>query len=37
MTALPVMAANPDQLPADGAQRLVIRIQKSKVIAFSVG
>src|SRR5712691_342580 len=34
---LPVMAANPDQLPADGAERLVIRIQKSKVIAFSAG
>jgi hypothetical protein len=30
------MAANPDQLPADGAQRLVIRIPKSKVTAFSL-
>jgi len=30
------MAANLDQIPADGAQRLVIRAQKSRVIAFSV-
>jgi hypothetical protein len=30
------MAANLDQLPADGSQRLVIRPQKSRVIAFSV-
>jgi hypothetical protein len=31
-----VVAANLDQLPADGTQRLVIRPQKSRVIAFSV-
>ena len=30
------MAANLDQLPADGTQRLVIRGQQSKVMAFSV-
>jgi len=30
------MATNLDQLPADGSQRLVIRPQKSRVIAFSV-
>ena len=30
------MAANLNQLPADGTQRLVIRPQKSKVITFSV-
>jgi len=30
------MAANLDQLPADGTQRLVIRPQKSMVITFSV-
>jgi hypothetical protein len=30
------MAANLDQLPADGTQRLVIHIQKSKAITFSV-
>ncbi|HYS01582.1 MAG TPA: hypothetical protein VET82_04450 [Candidatus Eisenbacteria bacterium] len=30
------MAANLDQLPADGTQRLVIRPQQSRVIAFSV-
>lgn len=33
---LPVMAANLDQLPADGSQRLVIRPQRSTLIAFSV-
>ena len=33
---LPVLAANLDQLPADGTQRLVIRPQKSRVIAFNV-
>ncbi len=30
------MAANLDQLPADGSQRLVIRPQKSTVITFNV-
>jgi hypothetical protein len=30
------MAANLDQLPADGSQRLVIRPQQSTLITFSV-
>jgi hypothetical protein len=30
------MAANLDQLPADGSQRLVIRPQKSRAVTFSV-
>jgi amino acid permease len=31
-----MMAANLDQLPADGSQRVVIRPQRSTVIAFNV-
>ena len=30
------MAANLDQLPADGSQRLVIRPQRSRLITFSM-
>jgi hypothetical protein len=30
------MAANPNQLPMDGTQRLVIRVQTWRVMAFSV-